>query len=315
MGVDFTKSNLSLGAHSFGGKSLHHVSRGKGKRKKNAGPTKNPYQEVLATISSHLAEFDTDQLFPVYGFGDTVTGSGHVFSFQPYDQPCEGLGSVLARYEAIAKCVCMSGPTSFAPLVKQAIKIVRETNEHNILLIVADGAVSQSETAATEAAICEASWYPLSIVVVGVGDGPWDIMEKYDDRLKNRRFDNFQFVEYSTLSLQYPGESRSLAFATHALMEVPAQYNAAKILGYFNELRDLPPFREPPPPLGPPDKPNAGDPHSGLVPDWTAVYDCNQKSYFYMNVKTNERVWGRPVHDACMVGERASITDDDNLLT
>jgi len=287
IGVDFTKSNDAKGAHSFGGKPLHLL--------KGKATQKNPYQDVLSIIGNQLAEFDTDQLFPVYGFGDTVTGGSYLFSFEQYDEPCKGLGQVMKRYDAITQGVVMSGPTSFAPLVRQAIKIVRETNEHNILLIVCDGWVSESERKATEDAISEASHYPLSIVVVGVGDGPWDLMEKYDDTLRNRRFDNFQFVDYNTVFKEYPGDARHLALACHCLMEVPAQYNAAKMLGYFNPNREQPKFVEPPTPYGPPDNPNPGDPSHGILPNWTPVYDSNHKTFFYMNKRTNERVWGRPV--------------------
>jgi E3 ubiquitin-protein ligase RGLG len=291
VGIDFTKSNDDQGKFSFGGKPLHRVTP----------KQKNPYQEVLTIIASQLAEFDADQLFPCYGFGDTATGSGYCFSFNQYDKPCNGLPHVMSRYEEIAKTVSMSGPTSLAPLIRQAIKIVRETKEHNILLIIADGAVSPSEKVATEAAITEASWYALSIVMVGVGDGPWDIMERYDDDLKSRRFDNFQFVDYNTVFKQYPGDAKHLAFACHALMEVPAQFNAAKLLGYFNPTRELPRFVDPPMPLGPPDNPNPGDPGFGILPDWTPVYDRTQKSYFYMHKKTNQRVWGRPVDAKALI--------------
>lgn len=34
--------------------------------------------------------------------------------------------------------------------------------------------------------------YALSIVLIGVGDGPWEAMYYFDDNIKQRNFDNFQ---------------------------------------------------------------------------------------------------------------------------
>ena len=82
----------------------------------------------------------------------------------------------------------------------------------------------------TEAAIVRASAYPLSIILVGVGDGPWDMMEDFDDSLPQRRFDNFQFVQLADVIESNP-ECPEVAVALACLMELPDQYIAIRSLG------------------------------------------------------------------------------------
>jgi len=216
IGIDFTKSNTWNGKNTFGGKNLHEVQPG----------TINPYQEVISIMGRTLEPFDDDKLIPVFGFGDTLTKDKSVFPFWP-DRVCYGFQEVLARYTEIAPQIQYSGPTSFAPLIKAALDIVKREKSYHILLIIADGQVDAVQ--ATVDAIVEATSYPLSIVCVGVGDGPWELMEEFDDKLPERRFDNFQFVPFSDTMKR--AEDREITFSVSALQEIPEQYQAIRKLG------------------------------------------------------------------------------------
>ena len=115
------------------------------------------------------------------------TSDKSVFPFWP-DRVAFGVNEVLQRYNEITPKIVLSGPTNFAPIVRTAINICKETKQYHILVIVADGEVIKVKETAD--AIVEATNYPLSIIMVGVGDGPFDLMEEFDDKLPRRRFDN-----------------------------------------------------------------------------------------------------------------------------
>jgi len=220
--VDFTKSNLSQGKRTFGGKSLHTI-------RKDRMP--NPYEKAIFLIGKTLKDFDDDGLIPTFGFGDLQSKGRACFPFNFDSSPCRGFEDVLERYREIAQSVTLSGPTNFAPVIHEAIKIVKETQEYHVLLIVCDGQVTSRRE--TEAAIVEASKYPLQICIVGVGDGPWDEMEEFDDELPTRTVDNLQFVDSSKFLDYNKGfsdvnQKQEAHFAVAALQELPDHYKACK---------------------------------------------------------------------------------------
>eukprot|EP00250_Pteridium_aquilinum_P012266 c20609_g2_i2 orf=62-982(+) len=232
LGIDFTKSNDWTGKHSFDGLSLHT----------NSPQIRNPYQSAIYIIGTALLGYDDDKKIPCFGFGDATTHDKKVFSFYRDGRPCDGIEGVLARYEQLLPYVTLSGPTSFAPLIHAAIDVVKQSgNQFHILVIIADGQVtgnigfnrgrlSQQERDTIDA-IVYASNFPLSILMVGVGDGPWNMMKFFDDAIPRRKFDNFQFVNYTQITAKYKDRSvREAAFALEALMEIPKQYTAIKHL-------------------------------------------------------------------------------------
>lgn len=217
VGIDFTKSNSWQGERTFGGRNLHDSPAG----------VMNPYQSVIDILGRTLANFDDDNLIPAYGFGDETTRDRSVFPLHEGNSFCRGFEEVLARYVTAAATVKLAGPTSFAPLVQQAVRICQEHGGFHILVIIADGQVTNRRD--TVRAIVEASHHPLAIIMVGVGDGPWEMMMEFDDELPQRRFDNFQFVPFDDIMrrAEYPESS----FALNALMEIPDAFQAVQRLG------------------------------------------------------------------------------------
>ncbi|CAL5090252.1 unnamed protein product [Urochloa decumbens] len=231
IGVDFTKSNEWTGKHCFNGRSLHHL-----------GDTPNPYEQAIGIIGRTLSAYDEDNKIPCFGFGDTSTHDRNVFNFYRNGRACNGVSEALQRYREIAPHVRLSGPTSLAPIIETATRIVEVSrHQYHILLIIADGQVPTvtgchpashpDETTSTNhleertlQALIHASHFPLSIVLVGVGDLPWDDCIRCHD---NRRlFDNFQFVDFTEImSRDMSQAEKEDQFALEALRKIPAQYS------------------------------------------------------------------------------------------
>ncbi|GLJ04744.1 hypothetical protein SUGI_0002480 [Cryptomeria japonica] len=249
LGIDFTKSNEWTGKHSFNRRSLHEI-----------GNIPNPYEQAISIIGRTLSPFDEDNMIPCFGFGDASTHDHSVFSFFPDFRPCHGFEEALTRYREIVPHLRLAGPTSFAPIIDIAMGIVEKSGgQYHVLVIIADGQVTRSsdtqsgsfspQEQKTIDAIVAASKFPLSIVLVGVGDGPWEAMQQFDDNIPSRVFDNFQFVNFTSIMFKNMSTSeKEASFALAALMEIPFQYKATQELqllgrpvGKAPEVFPLPP--------------------------------------------------------------------------
>uniref|UniRef100_A0A0E0LDE6 RING-type domain-containing protein n=1 Tax=Oryza punctata TaxID=4537 RepID=A0A0E0LDE6_ORYPU len=237
VGIDFTKSNEWTGKLSFNRRCLHDI-----------GNTPNPYEQAISIIGRTLSAFDEDNLIPCFGFGDE-------------NRPCNGFEEALERYREIVPTLRLAGPTSFAPIIETAIGIVDSTGgQYHVLLIIADGQVTRSvdtqsgqlspQERDTIDAIVKASQFPLSIVLVGVGDGPWDMMHQFDDNIPARSFDNFQFVNFTDImSKSIAADRKEAEFALSALMEIPTQYKATLDLQLLGRRQRIQPRIPLPPPM------------------------------------------------------------------
>ncbi|KAM4070709.1 hypothetical protein ACB094_11G003800 [Castanea mollissima] len=271
VGIDFTKSNEWTGKISFNNRSLHAI-----------GDTPNPYEKAISIVGKTLSPFDEDNLIPCFGFGDATTHDQEVFSFHNDHTPCHGFEEVLSCYKKIVPNLRLAGPTSYAPVVEAAIDIVEKSGgQYHVLVLIADGQVTRSVNTSekelspqeeqTIKSIVNASSYPLSIVLVGVGDGPWDDMKSFDDKIPAREFDNFQFVNFTAIMSKNESPSeKETAFALAALMEIPIQYQAARELGILGRATGRARKIVPRPPPVPYSRPQMPTPQPSRLPSMEA---------------------------------------------
>lgn len=165
--IDLTASNGNPKNKS----SLHYI---------DPSGKQNQYQSAISKVFSVLEPYDTDKLIPVYGFGGMSPKLGypstnHRFPLSGDDDNPFALRTqgVLDLYEEALPKMRLSGPTYFAPTIRQTIESVKEPFEkgeysYTVLLILTDGTICDIEE--TFKAIEDAAKLPISIIIVGVGD-------------------------------------------------------------------------------------------------------------------------------------------------
>lgn len=227
--IDFTKSNEWNGKFSNRGNSLHHIPPG----------GSSPYELILSCLIRLVQEFDDDCHIPMIAFGDRFPNCEHAPTRYMVNGGVSDITQMISTYRDYASKTVLSGPTSFAPVIRMAIEeCKKEPRIHHTLFILTDGETTTVKE--DKRAIIEASNYPLSICVIGVGDGnmagvrgrAWEVMQHLDDEMVGQsKFDNFNFNHFP---LNEPlTQEFMLKECMETIDELPNQYYMCKKLGYI----------------------------------------------------------------------------------
>ena len=166
-------------------------------------------------------------------------GVNHCFNvnFQ-VDPNVHTIDGVLTAYRNSIRNIRLYGPTCFAPIIQKTIQhCYEQKNEHIyfILLILTDGIINDMNQ--TIDALVEASFLPISVIIVGIGNADFsnmDTLDADDTPLYNSKGvkaarDLVQFVPFGKM------ENNGKKLASEVLEEVPRQ-----IEEYFR-MQKIPP--------------------------------------------------------------------------
>ncbi|XP_029574385.1 copine-9 isoform X2 [Salmo trutta] len=263
--IDFTASNGDPSQPT----SLHYM---------------NPYQMnayamALKAVGDIIQDYDSDKLFPAYGFGAKLPPDGKISHAFPLsgdnENPnCVGIEGVLEAYFQSIRTVQLYGPTNFSPVINQVARHtvlpefelssvcvrvplrsaqdVTDGSQYFVLLMITDGVIS--DMVQTKEAVVNAAALPMSIIIIGVGPAEFDAMEELDGDEVRVSFrghfaerDIVQFVPFRDYMDRSGNQVLSMArLAKDVLAEIPEQ-----LLG-FMKTRGI----EPRPALTSSDLPN-----------------------------------------------------------
>ena len=220
IGIDFSSPNEGYNLKN------HHI---------NANSS-NEFENAIYLCSNILGYYDYDQKYPAYGFGAWVDDGYTKISYPPFfnlnllnNPEIVKIENVIRAYRNLItekQNFLFSSQAFFAPLIREIMNNITKKNnvfEYNILLILSTGVINDlQETIDT---LVEASLLPLSVVIVGIGDGDFKNMETLDGDIfpltsskgKKRIRDIVQFVHFS----EFKNDMEKLSM--EVLAEIPRQ--------------------------------------------------------------------------------------------
>ncbi|XP_058232188.1 copine-4 isoform X3 [Hemibagrus wyckioides] len=201
----------------------------------------NEYLKALVAVGEICQDYDSDKMFPAFGFGarippDFKVSHDFAVNFNEDNPECVGIQGVVEAYQNCLPKIQLYGPTNIAPIIQKVAQSaseelhVRQAMQYFILLILTDGVIT--DMADTRDAIVHASHLPMSIIIVGVGNADFtdmQILDGDDGILRSPKGepvlrDIVQFVPFRNFKHASPA-----ALAKSVLAEVPNQ-----VVDYYN---------------------------------------------------------------------------------
>ncbi|XP_046733567.1 copine-4 isoform X1 [Silurus meridionalis] len=201
----------------------------------------NEYLKALVAVGEICQDYDSDKMFPAFGFGarippDFKVSHDFAVNFNEDNPECAGIQGVVEAYQNCLPKIQLYGPTNIAPIIQKVAQSaseelhVRQAMQYFILLILTDGVIT--DMADTRDAIVHASHLPMSIIIVGVGNADFTDMQMLDGDdgiLRSPKGepvlrDIVQFVPFRNFKHASPA-----ALAKSVLAEVPNQ-----VVDYYN---------------------------------------------------------------------------------
>uniref|UniRef100_A0A673Y3X1 Copine III n=1 Tax=Salmo trutta TaxID=8032 RepID=A0A673Y3X1_SALTR len=234
VGIDFTGSN----GDPKSPRSLHYISP----------QGVNEYLSAIWSVGMVIQDYDSDKMFPAFGFGAQIPPTWQVshefpLNFNPANPFCAGIEGVVEAYRVCLPQVKLYGPTNFSPIINHVARFAMQATQQKtasqyfVLLIITDGVITDLDQ--TRSAIVNASRLPMSIIIIGVGGADFTAMEFLDGddgRLRaptgeTAARDIVQFVPFR----QFQNAPRE-ALAQSVLAELPGQ-----VVSYFSIHKLKPP--------------------------------------------------------------------------
>ncbi len=152
---------------------------------------------------------------------------------------------VFFSYLEQTKNIVFSGPTAFTPIIYKLISYgIHCRKDFTMLIILTDELkISHEDKTLVEAIRLLTSLPNVCLIIIGVGDGPWQRMSHEEHRLRelavrkknfknyltqlNVSYDNFHFVDFNAFQLKLDKTQNENHFARAVLRKLPTQFKRA----------------------------------------------------------------------------------------